>query len=113
MWPPECFLCVQCLQPFPKDVFFIKDGRHYCEHDFLVLFGNKCSGCGRLIEGAYVTANGLKARVTAGTGSCCPLPQLSGSAMWCTLLLAAGRAAALLSHGSWLSGSAHSVCCHR
>jgi hypothetical protein len=41
MWHPECFVCVQCLQPFPKDVYFEFEGRCYCEHDYIVLCGPK------------------------------------------------------------------------
>lgn len=58
IWHEDCFVCVQCFQPFPEGVFFEHEGRQYCEHDFKTLYAPCCSGCGDFVIGRVIRAMG-------------------------------------------------------
>jgi len=57
---PDCFVCVQCLMPFPEGKFFEQEGNLYCEPDYQILFGNRCGRCGENIIGRCINALDLK-----------------------------------------------------
>lgn len=57
---PDCFVCVQCLMPFPGGKFFESLGKLYCEADYQTCFGNRCGRCGESIMGRCVTALDMK-----------------------------------------------------
>lgn len=57
-WHVNHFICTQCLQPFPKGVFFERDGRPYCETCFFGRYAPTCAGCERPITGDCVNALG-------------------------------------------------------
>ncbi|XP_037562760.1 LIM and senescent cell antigen-like-containing domain protein 1 [Dermacentor silvarum] len=58
VWHPECFVCAQCFQRFPGDVYYEFGGRNYCEHDFRVLFMPTCAHCNEGITGRLIRALG-------------------------------------------------------
>ncbi|KAI8819404.1 uncharacterized protein EV422DRAFT_568834 [Fimicolochytrium jonesii] len=55
-----CFVCHQCLEPFPENIFFETEGRFYCEFDYTVLHGARCGRCGEIIRGKCITAMDMK-----------------------------------------------------
>ncbi|KAI8813902.1 hypothetical protein BJ742DRAFT_900551, partial [Cladochytrium replicatum] len=55
-----CFVCYQCLEPFPEGEFYAAEGGFYCKFDHNILFGERCSRCGELIIDKCVTALGVK-----------------------------------------------------
>ncbi|KCV67634.1 hypothetical protein H696_05921 [Fonticula alba] len=60
---PECFVCVQCLMPFPEGSFYESPEpvkRLYCPDDFQKLFGMRCAKCGESIAGRCITALDMK-----------------------------------------------------
>ena len=59
-WHPDCFVCVQCLMPFPEGKFFENESKLYCESDYQVLFGNRCGRCGENIIGRCINGLDLK-----------------------------------------------------
>ncbi|XP_022691233.1 actin-binding LIM protein 2-like isoform X1 [Varroa jacobsoni] len=54
----ECFKCAQCGSSLAQGGFFCKKGKYYCSKDYQRLFGTKCEGCGKFVEGDVVTALG-------------------------------------------------------
>ncbi|EDV28879.1 LIM and senescent cell antigen-like-containing domain protein 1 [Trichoplax sp. H2] len=52
----QCFICCQCLQPFPDGIFFEHEGRKYCDYDFRILFAPVCGDCGEFISGRVIKA---------------------------------------------------------
>lgn len=54
----ECFVCVQCLKPFPDGRFFERDGKPYCEKDFFDVFAPKCGRCQEPIKTECISALG-------------------------------------------------------
>ncbi|CAL4120814.1 unnamed protein product, partial [Meganyctiphanes norvegica] len=56
LWHTQCFVCAQCFQPFPDDIFYEFEGRKYCEHDFQVLFAPCCGKCNEFIIGRVIKA---------------------------------------------------------
>ncbi|XP_069044409.1 transforming growth factor beta-1-induced transcript 1 protein-like isoform X2 [Lepisosteus oculatus] len=55
-WHPECFCCVQCGRSFGEEGFHERDGRPYCQEDFLSLFASRCQACARPILDNYISA---------------------------------------------------------
>ncbi|RWS24297.1 actin-binding LIM protein 2-like protein [Leptotrombidium deliense] len=49
---------IACRSSLAQGGFFMKDGKYYCTNDYQKLFGTKCAGCGRYVEGEVVTALG-------------------------------------------------------
>ncbi|KAJ3166264.1 LIM and senescent cell antigen-like-containing domain protein 2 [Geranomyces variabilis] len=56
----SCFVCNQCLEPFPENVFFEADGQYFCDFDYTVLHGARCGRCGEIIRGKCITAMEMK-----------------------------------------------------
>lgn len=58
----ECFVCVECLRPFPDGQFMQSpdDNMLYCEQDYYKLFGDRCARCGDLITERCIDALDLK-----------------------------------------------------
>ncbi|KAI9104817.1 hypothetical protein DFS34DRAFT_214499 [Phlyctochytrium arcticum] len=56
----SCFVCCQCLEPFPENIFFEAGGRYYCDFDYTVLYGARCGRCGEIIRGKCLTALDMK-----------------------------------------------------
>ncbi|KAL3072653.1 hypothetical protein niasHS_017627 [Heterodera schachtii] len=56
VWHAECFVCVQCFQPFSDGIYFEFEGRKYCEHDFHVLYAPCCNKCNEFIIGRVIKA---------------------------------------------------------
>jgi len=53
----DCFVCHQCLMPFPDGIYYENDEGLFCEYDNSVLFGNRCGKCGQIILGkTFLTA---------------------------------------------------------
>ncbi|CEF62538.1 AT21926p [Strongyloides ratti] len=59
VWHSECFVCAQCLLPFPDGIYYEFDGRKYCEHDFHVLYAPCCGKCNEFIVGRVIKAMNL------------------------------------------------------
>uniref|UniRef100_A0A8C2RUV2 LIM and senescent cell antigen-like-containing domain protein 1 n=1 Tax=Capra hircus TaxID=9925 RepID=A0A8C2RUV2_CAPHI len=55
-WGHPILSCSQCLLFFPKHLFFLFEGRKYCEHDFQMLFAPCCHQCGEFIIGRVIKA---------------------------------------------------------
>ena len=45
LWHPEHFVCFHCNQTIGTSIFYEKDDKPYCEHDYLSLFSPKCAAC--------------------------------------------------------------------
>ncbi|VDN25192.1 unnamed protein product [Gongylonema pulchrum] len=56
VWHSDCFVCSQCLEPFPDGIYFEFEGRKYCEHDFHVLYAPCCNKCNEFIVGRVIKA---------------------------------------------------------
>ena len=53
----QCFLCHQCLMPFPDGSFIPdEDGLLYCEPDYYQLYGERCAHCGDVITDQIISA---------------------------------------------------------
>jgi len=59
-WHPSCFVCTNCLSPFPDGQFFEKDGRPFCNSCFSSVFAPRCKSCGQNIIGNCVNAMGAQ-----------------------------------------------------
>lgn len=53
-WHHDCFKCSHCHQVLEE--FIERDGRPLCVADFNSLYGNRCGGCGEIIQGQYIQA---------------------------------------------------------
>ncbi|XP_054165589.1 zinc finger protein 808-like isoform X3 [Oppia nitens] len=59
MWHTYCFKCTACGIPLEERNFYEKNGKPYCEKDYMNLFHPKCTGCSLPIaEGRQITAMG-------------------------------------------------------
>lgn len=56
----DCYMCVECLMPFPGGNHYEHGGRLYCQHDYETHFGHRCGRCGNSIVGRFVNALDLK-----------------------------------------------------
>ncbi|TPX63990.1 hypothetical protein SpCBS45565_g06187 [Spizellomyces sp. 'palustris'] len=56
----SCFVCHQCLEPFPENAFFEAEGHFFCDFDFTVLHGARCGRCGEIIREKCITAMDMK-----------------------------------------------------
>ncbi|KAI3652424.1 hypothetical protein MP228_002749 [Amoeboaphelidium protococcarum] len=57
----ECFICFECLRPFPEGSFIQAEDKHlYCEQDYYTIFGDRCARCGELIMERMIDALDLK-----------------------------------------------------
>ncbi len=45
LWHPDHFVCSHCNGCIGTSIFYEKDSRPYCEHDYLKLFSPKCAAC--------------------------------------------------------------------
>lgn len=45
LWHPDHFLCSYCHKSIGTSIFYEKDMKPYCEHDYLELFSPKCASC--------------------------------------------------------------------
>ncbi|XP_063683954.1 LIM domain-containing protein B-like isoform X2 [Bolinopsis microptera] len=66
-WHEECFVCVQCFQPFkdPNDpsqesVFYEHEDRPYCHNCYTVNFAPMCFTCGGWVIGRVIEALDVK-----------------------------------------------------
>jgi len=57
-WHVECFACTSCNNPLSGE-YMVKDGKPYCEQDYLNLFGQKCQICEDFIVGRVLQAGGV------------------------------------------------------
>lgn len=55
-WHPECFVCADCLKPFPDGRFMESDGRVLCSLHFHSRQGTLCGGCCEPITGRCISA---------------------------------------------------------
>ncbi len=56
MWHPSHFVCHFCSNTIGTQIFYEKDGRPYCEADYLNLFSPKCANCCGPILNRMLTA---------------------------------------------------------
>lgn len=45
LWHPNHFICCHCNTVIGTSIFYEKDGKPYCENDYLELFSPKCANC--------------------------------------------------------------------
>eukprot|EP00112_Aurelia_sp_Birch-Aquarium-sp1_P004379 Seg1494.10 transcript_id=Seg1494.10/GoldUCD/mRNA.D3Y31 product=Paxillin protein_id=Seg1494.10/GoldUCD/D3Y31 len=55
-WHPECFVCMECHQPFQGGSFFEHEGMPYCEMHYHARRGSLCYSCQKPITGRCITA---------------------------------------------------------
>eukprot|EP00966_Prymnesium_polylepis_P028220 652719-Prymnesium_polylepis.1 len=55
-WHAECFVCAACQRPFEDGSFVPHEGLPYHKQCHEDMFADKCSGCGKVFAGSYVTA---------------------------------------------------------
>ncbi|XP_054279165.1 leupaxin-like [Macrosteles quadrilineatus] len=55
-WHPEHFTCAHCEQPIKETAFRVRDGKPFCEADYVRLFVKNCRSCGERITGSILTA---------------------------------------------------------
>ncbi|XP_065055496.1 paxillin-like isoform X1 [Rhopilema esculentum] len=55
-WHPECFVCMECRQPFQGGSFFEHEGMPYCEMHYHARRGSLCYSCQKPITGRCITA---------------------------------------------------------
>lgn len=56
LWHPNHFVCYHCQNSIGTSIFYEKDNRPYCEHDYLNLFSPHCSSCSYPILDKMLTA---------------------------------------------------------
>ena len=56
-WHKEHFVCTICKKPFDGRGFLQRDGKPYCERDYLEMFATKCSICTAPIQGEFFEDN--------------------------------------------------------
>ncbi len=49
LWHPDHFMCCYCDNVIGTSIFYEKDGKPYCETDYLELFSPKCANCSQPI----------------------------------------------------------------
>ncbi|XP_038262079.1 leupaxin [Dermochelys coriacea] len=54
-WHPEHFFCAHCGKVFSNDGFHEKNGKPYCQKDFLAMFSPKCRACERPVMDNYLS----------------------------------------------------------
>ncbi|XP_065649509.1 actin-binding LIM protein 1 isoform X3 [Hydra vulgaris] len=52
----NCFTCKQCNINLSKSGYFFSNNNFYCTEDYSKLFGSKCSGCQKFVEGEVILA---------------------------------------------------------
>jgi len=55
-WHPQCFVCMECHQPFQNGSFFEHEGYPYCEMHYHARRGSLCYSCQKPITGRCITA---------------------------------------------------------
>jgi len=55
-WHPQCFVCMECHQPFHNGSFFEHEGMPYCEVHYHARRGSLCYSCQKPITGRCITA---------------------------------------------------------
>nr|XP_039251371.1 PDZ and LIM domain protein 7-like isoform X1 [Styela clava] len=45
-WHLDCFKCFKCGQPFLDGIFYMEEGKLYCDTDYKKLFSSACDTCG-------------------------------------------------------------------
>ncbi|XP_061681445.1 leupaxin isoform X1 [Syngnathoides biaculeatus] len=55
-WHPECFVCADCLKPFPDGRFMELNGRPLCQTHFHARQGTVCARCRQPIVGRCISA---------------------------------------------------------
>ena len=87
----SCFLCHECLEPFKDQNFYIAPTMHVgrmagnscksllCERDYLILYGDRCAGCGDLITDKCITALDMKWHAEHFTCDSCGVQLAGGS----------------------------------
>ncbi|XP_019065807.1 uncharacterized protein LOC109118604 [Fukomys damarensis] len=81
----KCFVCKACGCDLAEGGFFVRQGEYICTQDFQRLYGTRCCGCERLIQGEVVSALPFPPgdRVTFNGKECvcqkCSLPTPVGS----------------------------------
>jgi len=56
LWHPNHFVCYHCEKVIGTSIFYEKDRKPYCEHDYLSLFSPKCALCTSPILDKMLTA---------------------------------------------------------
>jgi hypothetical protein len=57
MWHTHCFKCTHCGIPLEERNFYEKNGKPYCEKDYMDLFHPKCTGCKLPITEVRILSN--------------------------------------------------------
>ncbi|KAL1519986.1 hypothetical protein AB1Y20_023468 [Prymnesium parvum] len=57
-WHPNCFVCAGCSQPFTNSSFMEHGNKAYHKQCYQNQFGTACKGCGKVIDGKFVTSPG-------------------------------------------------------
>ncbi|XP_062854788.1 paxillin [Trichomycterus rosablanca] len=55
-WHPDCFVCADCLKPFPDGCFMQLDGRVLCTQHYHSRMGTLCATCSAPILGRCISA---------------------------------------------------------
>jgi paxillin len=55
-WHPQCFVCMECHQPFHNGSFFEHESMPYCEVHYHARRGSLCYSCQKPITGRCITA---------------------------------------------------------
>jgi len=55
-WHPQCFVCMECDQPFHNGSFFEHESMPYCEMHYHARRGSLCYSCQKPITGRCITA---------------------------------------------------------
>jgi hypothetical protein len=53
LWHPEHFVCAHCGNPI-EGKYFAHRGKPYCAQDYLLLFGEKCTLCGKPLDERFM-----------------------------------------------------------
>lgn len=53
-WHDCCLVCKGCYKPLGDASFVKKDGKPYHEACYMRAFGERCTGCGLIIDGRYI-----------------------------------------------------------
>ncbi|XP_029431531.1 leupaxin isoform X2 [Rhinatrema bivittatum] len=55
-WHPEHFFCAHCGQVFDEEGFYERNGKPFCQKDFINIFSPRCAGCDQPLLNNYFSA---------------------------------------------------------
>jgi hypothetical protein len=70
----DCFKCTDCQVFLSGKAFTVKDGKCYCDSDFIKKFSPKCAKCGEFVVKDNVEMNGLNYHNTCLVCEACKMP---------------------------------------